>query len=140
MAPEVLKEGNYTTASDIYAFGMLMWMIASSSPPFNDYYDELQLHLAIINGERPGKILDIPIEYNILMKRCWDENPKERPNAQELLTFFTEVITNENEEKYNFLKNYIKEDNKYPIQVQSNWESRSHSIYCSKGLFELFIY
>ncbi|PKC70480.1 kinase-like protein [Rhizophagus irregularis] len=136
MAPEVLKEGNYTTASDIYAFGMLMWMIASSSPPFKDYDDEVQLHLAIIEGERPRKILDIPIEYNLLMKRCWNEDPKERPNAQELLTFFTEVITNENEEKYNFLKNYIKEkeDNKYPIQVQSIWESRTHSIYYSNDI------
>ncbi|GBC00276.1 hypothetical protein RclHR1_00380044 [Rhizophagus clarus] len=138
MAPEVLKEGNYTTASDIYAFGMLMWMIASSSPPFSDYNDELQLHLDIINGERPGIILDIPSEYDILMRRCWDEDPKKRPSAQELLDFFTDGIINEKEEKYNFLKNYIKKENKYPT-IQSIWESRSHSIYCPDDIMSTHV-
>jgi serine/threonine protein kinase len=139
MAPEVLREGNYTTASDIYAFGMLMWMIAGSSPPFNNYNDELHLQLDIIEGERPKKLLDIPSEYDKLMKRCWDENPEERPSAQELLNFFTEVITNENEKKYNFLKNFIKKkDNKYiPIPIQSICESRTHSIIYCHGLLSL---
>ncbi|CAG8539114.1 22820_t:CDS:2 [Rhizophagus irregularis] len=107
-----------------------LWEFCSERLTWKDVYQAFwfiangltQLHSKglLHQGERPRKILDIPIEYNLLMKRCWNEDPKERPNAQELLTFFTEVITNENEEKYNFLKNYIKEkeDNKYPIQVQ----------------------
>jgi len=110
MAPEVLNEGNYTTASDIYAFGILMWMLASSSLPFDDFNDDLQLHVAIIEGERPRMIVDIPPEYNSLMKRCWDGNSENRPNAQELLNFFTKAIINEKEEEYSFLKNYV---NKY---------------------------
>src|SRR6185369_8488797 len=36
IAPEVLRGGEYTDASDTYSFGIVMWEIATSRLPFND--------------------------------------------------------------------------------------------------------
>ena len=37
LAPELLSgRGSYSYATDVYAFGMIMWEISSHEPPFHD--------------------------------------------------------------------------------------------------------
>ncbi|GBC29383.2 kinase-like domain-containing protein [Rhizophagus irregularis DAOM 181602=DAOM 197198] len=60
IAPEVLRRKPYSQAADIYSF-------------------------EICNGIRPEiNELEVPKCYIDLMKRCWDSNPDNRPNATEL--------------------------------------------------------
>ncbi len=51
--------------SDIYSIGVLMWQITSGYQPFYAEND-IDLHLAIINGKREEIINGIPIEYSTL--------------------------------------------------------------------------
>ncbi|EXX55694.1 Tpk2p [Rhizophagus irregularis DAOM 197198w] len=63
IAPEVISgnSGKYVTKkSDIYSAAMLMWEISSGQPPFNDFENDYDLALKIINGMRPKVIAGTP--------------------------------------------------------------------------------
>ena len=52
---------------------MLVWEI-SAGQPLNHGYDN-DLVISIINGMRPKILPETPLEYNKLMKQCWDADP-----------------------------------------------------------------
>ncbi|KAG9292668.1 hypothetical protein G9A89_008254 [Geosiphon pyriformis] len=83
--PEVLKGENFTTAGDIYSYGMLLWELATGKPPFYDCKHDQILIMAISNGQRP-KITTplIPPCFAKIIVKCWDANPKNRPTAKEV--------------------------------------------------------
>src|SRR5438045_9775973 len=85
VAPEVLRGKAYTQAADIYSFGMVMYFVATLKQPFADRAHDQNLALSICNGIRP-EITEkyAPKCYIDLMKRCWDPNPDNRPNAKEI--------------------------------------------------------
>ncbi|RIA98201.1 kinase-like domain-containing protein, partial [Glomus cerebriforme] len=80
IAPEVIVGKEYTFASDIYSFGILMWEISSGQIPFKNYEHNYYLAMNIVNGMRPKIPPGIPQEYIKLMKQCWDADPLKRPN------------------------------------------------------------
>ncbi|RGB26850.1 kinase-like domain-containing protein [Rhizophagus diaphanus] len=85
IAPEVLRRKPYTQAADIYSFGMIMYFTATGKQPFDNCAHDHHLTLEICNGIRPEiNELEAPKCYIDLMKRCWDSNPDNRPNATEL--------------------------------------------------------
>ncbi len=62
-------------------------------PAFNEFYnfgDDLQLSLDICKGVRPKIVKGTMPEYVELMKRCWSNDPEERPTAKELVMTFYE--------------------------------------------------
>ncbi|RHZ48657.1 hypothetical protein Glove_543g44 [Diversispora epigaea] len=81
ISPEVLCGKIYTTKSDIYSMGMLMWEVITGETPLDEYEHDLELTLDIVNGCRPKIYEYIPQEYATLMKQCWDANPNNRPDA-----------------------------------------------------------
>ncbi|RIA91054.1 kinase-like domain-containing protein, partial [Glomus cerebriforme] len=84
VAPEVLVGKKHTFASDIYSFGILMWEIVSRQSPFYNCEHDFELAMKIVNGMRPKIIPGIPLEYNKLMKQCWDSDPLKRPDIDTL--------------------------------------------------------
>ena len=85
VAPEVLNGKPYTQAADIYSFGMIMYFVATGRQPFADRAYCQDLALSICNGIRPEITeKDAPKCYIDLMKRCWDPDPNNRPNANEI--------------------------------------------------------
>ncbi|POG64955.1 kinase-like domain-containing protein, partial [Rhizophagus irregularis DAOM 181602=DAOM 197198] len=82
VAPEVLRGKPYTKAADIYSFGMIMYFVATGRQPFSDRAHDEFLALDICDGISPKiKELEAPKCYVELMKRCWDLDPNNRPNA-----------------------------------------------------------
>ncbi|CAB4474327.1 unnamed protein product [Rhizophagus irregularis] len=88
VAPEVLCGGEFTEAADIYGFGMIMSELISGEPPFVDREYDMNLALAICNGQRPQIPEYTPEPYAKLMKRCWDPVPTNRPTAKALSNKF----------------------------------------------------
>ncbi|EXX58439.1 kinase-like domain-containing protein [Rhizophagus irregularis DAOM 181602=DAOM 197198] len=108
VAPEVLKGNPYTQAADIYSFGMIMYFIATRRQPFDNCAHDNILALKICNGIRPEiNEQEIPESYIELIKKCWDPNPNNRPNA----TKIKEEINKQFEEAR---KNNIK----FPYNIQ----------------------
>ncbi|GES91795.1 kinase-like domain-containing protein [Rhizophagus clarus] len=92
MAPEILRGEHYTSASDIYSFSMIMWEFTSGVPPFNNRAHDLELSVSICKGERPKIVENTPQCYVNLMKKCWNNNPFERPSASEVLKIIEKWI------------------------------------------------
>ncbi|CAB5217153.1 unnamed protein product [Rhizophagus irregularis] len=78
----------YIKSSDIYSFGVLMWEISSGYPPFKNCENIITLGLAINRGARETAIPETPIEYEELYKKCWEQEPEQRPAISEVLNEF----------------------------------------------------
>jgi serine/threonine protein kinase len=86
VAPEVFQGHGYTTASDIYSFGMIMWEFMTGRRPFWDQYHDVELIINICDGLRPPiTTTNMPKGYIDLMKRCWHSDPNKRPTASSIL-------------------------------------------------------
>jgi serine/threonine protein kinase len=135
IAPEVIIGKEYTSASDIYSFGILMWEISSGQPPFNDYEHDYDLAMKIINGMRPKIRPGIPSKYEELMKQCWDADPLKRPDANTLLEeipkMLKESYNNDSTNEFNSVEN----NNSSQISSSSSnlsSSSKLHSLSTSK--------
>ncbi|CAB5198479.1 unnamed protein product [Rhizophagus irregularis] len=81
IAPEVLRGENYTPASDIYSFGIIMNTLATEKRPCYNRAHDYNLAKDICNGLRPAIPDDIPEFYADLMQLCWSNEPGKRPTA-----------------------------------------------------------
>ncbi|RHZ59697.1 hypothetical protein Glove_362g35 [Diversispora epigaea] len=86
IAPELLCKKDYIEKSDVYSLGIIMWEVITGETPFSDhgFNSESEFAIAVINGYRPEIYEYIPNEYAALMKQCWDANPDNRPDAEEV--------------------------------------------------------
>ncbi|UZO05484.1 uncharacterized protein OCT59_025832 [Rhizophagus irregularis] len=94
IAPEVLRGKPYSQAADIYSFGMIMYFTATEKQPFSNRAHDEFLVLDICNEIRPEiNEPEAPKCYINLMKKCWDSNSNNRPNAieieKEISSFYT---------------------------------------------------
>ena len=81
MAPESLEDGEFSTASDVWSFGVVMWeMYNPTETPYGDICDPLRLAMKIARGMR----LEIPEPYPLtvakIMKACWHQIAAKRPS------------------------------------------------------------
>ncbi|RHZ51629.1 hypothetical protein Glove_476g82 [Diversispora epigaea] len=84
MAPEILIRGEYTQASDIYSFGMVILEILTSYPPYYNIPHNENLAMGICEGLKPEIKCEIPQFLKEIMERCWNFEPLDRPTAKEL--------------------------------------------------------
>jgi serine/threonine protein kinase len=84
IAPEIIRGENYTKASDIYSFGILMYEIISGLPPYYNISHDENLAIKICHGLRPKFNIKVPQLFVHLIKRCLDADPLNRPIAKEI--------------------------------------------------------
>jgi len=66
IAPEVFHTCKFTQKSDIYAFGIIMYLMATGEPPFRDRQFDRDLVCDIMGGLRPMMPDPAPEEYKKL--------------------------------------------------------------------------
>ncbi|RGB25717.1 kinase-like domain-containing protein [Rhizophagus diaphanus] len=84
MAPEVLRGYQYTKASDIYSFGIMMNEYISEETPYNNIPHNHALAINICKGLRPNIFKYTPKLLADLITKCWDAKAENRPTAKEL--------------------------------------------------------
>ena len=94
IAPEVFHIGKFTQKSDIYAFGIIMYLIATGEPPFRDRPFDRDLVCDVMGGLRPSMPDCTPDEYKKLAERCCDADPDKRPDAHILWGDIVKLIDN----------------------------------------------
>ncbi|CAB5369465.1 unnamed protein product [Rhizophagus irregularis] len=145
VAPEVLRGKPYTQAADIYSFGMVMYFVATGKQPFANYpHDEL-LTIEICKGIRPEiNEPEAPKCYIDLMKKCWDPDINNRPDAtkvEESIDLLCNAYFNHNYKDHE-IKKQFKEAEKYRRTNLSFFENsqldahhtHSQAIYTSRLL------
>lgn len=99
MSLEALTQYIFTTANDIWSFGVLFWEICTlgGSPYPGIKHDQL-IH-SLKSGARLRKpALSGNEEYQI-MQSCWHEDPVQRPNFDKLSEIFDSFLQSQPEEK-----------------------------------------
>uniref|UniRef100_A0A0K8U9L3 Tyrosine-protein kinase-like otk n=3 Tax=Bactrocera latifrons TaxID=174628 RepID=A0A0K8U9L3_BACLA len=96
LAPECIQEDDFTTKSDIFAFGVVVWELFSQATkvPFEELSNEEviqrnqsgNLDWACANGT-PDGLKDI-------LLTCWNSNPKERPSFSQLCSALSKAMQN----------------------------------------------
>ena len=94
IAPEVFHTYKFTQKSDIYSFGIIMYLMATGEPPFRDREFDRGLVCDIMGGLRPTMPDSAPEEYKQIAERCCDADPDKRPNAQETFCYIEDVLNN----------------------------------------------
>ncbi|RHZ78733.1 hypothetical protein Glove_157g6 [Diversispora epigaea] len=84
MAPETLSRREYTQASDIYSFGMVMLEVLTSYPPYYNISHDTNLVMDICKGLKPEIECKIPQFFKQIMEECWNFEPLNRPTAEKL--------------------------------------------------------
>lgn len=79
MAPEVMLEKQYSTKSDVFSFGVIVWEIIAQKVPWEGY-GEAKMLVAIENGEQLSLPYDISDFMKDLVLNCWEKNPENRWN------------------------------------------------------------
>jgi len=80
MAPEVLKNGQYSLAADVYSFAIVMWELMTAQEPYENF-QVFKIADFVMQGGRPPVPTDnfVSKEYVDMMSRCWDPEPIKRP-------------------------------------------------------------
>ncbi|RGB25787.1 kinase-like domain-containing protein [Rhizophagus diaphanus] len=83
--PQCFKSIKYKKdkKSDIYSLGVLLWEISSGRPPFSGCERNL-LKDHIKDGNREEPTEGTPLKYQQLYQKCWDGEPKSRPDIEEV--------------------------------------------------------
>ncbi|NWT40767.1 BMX kinase, partial [Chroicocephalus maculipennis] len=87
-APEVFHYTKFSSKSDVWAFGILMWEVFTLGKQPYELYDNIQVIEKVTQGYRlyrPQLVSDVIYQ---IMYNCWHELPEKRPAFFQLLSFF----------------------------------------------------
>lgn len=83
-APEALKFGTFSAASDVWSFGVLLWEIFTKGQLPYTGWDNVETMQKVLEGYRMPKPKDCPDEIYALMLKCWSEKPEQRPTFSQV--------------------------------------------------------
>lgn len=78
MAPELFTSGHLSKASDVYAFGVLLFEIVTGQRAYTGTSVPLLPHKVAVEGLRPSWPGGVPGALKTLATSCWQENPQKR--------------------------------------------------------------
>ncbi|KAG8301649.1 putative serine/threonine protein phosphatase [Homalodisca vitripennis] len=99
MSPESINFRRFTTASDVWMFGVCMWEILMYGvKPFmgvknNDVIGKIE------NGERLALPPNCPPRLYSLMSQCWAYEPSKRPTFKEIKETLNEILIEERDQQ-----------------------------------------
>ncbi|XP_065167445.1 focal adhesion kinase 1-like isoform X5 [Atheta coriaria] len=95
MSPESINYRRFTTASDVWMFGVCMWEIMMLGvKPFQNVKNN-DVIAKIENGERLPLPAGCPPRLYSLMSQCWSEEPSKRPMFKEIREILNEILRDE---------------------------------------------
>ncbi|XP_023068025.1 tyrosine-protein kinase Fer [Piliocolobus tephrosceles] len=95
-APEALNYGRYSSESDVWSFGILLWETFSLGVcPYPGMTNQ-QAREQVERGYRMSAPQNCPEDISEIMMKCWDYKPENRPKFSELqkeLTIIKKKLT-----------------------------------------------
>ncbi|XP_065217298.1 fibroblast growth factor receptor homolog 1-like [Planococcus citri] len=94
MAPEALFHNKYTTKSDVWSYGILLWEIVTlGDNPYPSIEDFAGLRNALKQNYRMEKPPNASTNVYNLMLNCWSFEPEDRPNFLVIVERLEELLT-----------------------------------------------
>ncbi|XP_017285518.1 protein-tyrosine kinase 2-beta [Kryptolebias marmoratus] len=91
MAPESINFRRFTTASDVWMFGVCVWEIFSAAQQPFFWLENGQVINQLESGVRLYKPQHCPPTIYALLARCWAYEPQGRPTFRDLVCSFSEI-------------------------------------------------
>ncbi|XP_015437462.1 PREDICTED: mast/stem cell growth factor receptor Kit-like [Dufourea novaeangliae] len=86
MSPEALRDRSFSSKSDVWSFGVVMWEIGTlGSFPYSDVQDDRLLRYVVCENGRLEQPESVPSEIYGIMRSCWATDPESRPNFSQLI-------------------------------------------------------
>ncbi|XP_067682069.1 uncharacterized protein [Haliotis asinina] len=118
MAIESLRDRVFTTQSDVWSFGILLWEIVTMGASPYPHIALSDLYYVLVNGYRMEKTSNCSDELYALMLQCWAANPADRPCFTQLRMMLEELM----EEDRDYL---VLENINVPLNTSENSSSSS---------------
>lgn len=83
-APEGLAFNRFSTRSDVWAFGVLLWELATFGMSPYPGVELTEVYHLLERGYRMDRPASCPASVYELMMRCWQWDPKDRPSFKEI--------------------------------------------------------
>ncbi|CAF1086005.1 unnamed protein product [Adineta ricciae] len=147
-APELLRDQNPPSAGtvkgDVYSFGIILQEIELRNGPW--YLRDRELEpAAIVESVKSGSLLrptleagDCNTEIGQLMKRCWHEDPNERPEFSDIRQVMRRI--NKDLDSGNILDNLLKRMEQYANNLEGLVEERTSDYLAEKKKAEELLY
>ncbi|XP_068596390.1 platelet-derived growth factor receptor beta [Brachionichthys hirsutus] len=112
MAPESIFHNLYTTLSDVWSYGILLWEIFTlGGTPYPDLPMNELFYSALKRGYRMAKPAHATDQVYAIMKKCWDEKFEKRPEFSFLVHDVGNMLTDSYKKRYNQVNdNFLKSD------------------------------
>ncbi|XP_029929893.1 mitogen-activated protein kinase kinase kinase 20-like [Myripristis murdjan] len=85
MAPEVIQSLPVSETCDTYSYGVVLWEMLTREVPFKGFEGLQVAWLVVEKQERLTIPTSCPQSFAELMRKCWQADPKERPQFKQVL-------------------------------------------------------
>ncbi|KAG5668610.1 hypothetical protein PVAND_016546 [Polypedilum vanderplanki] len=95
MSPESLKDGVFTSSSDVFSYGVVVWEMSTlAQQPYAGLSNDQVLRYVIEGGvmERPE---NCPDKLYDLMRKCWQHRPSARPSFMEIISMLLDSVSSD---------------------------------------------
>lgn len=80
MAPESIEHKQFSTASDVWSYGILLWEMFNPTELPYSHLDDVQFAIKVVNGHTLRIPTQCPPTVARIMKLCWQLTPSKRPS------------------------------------------------------------
>uniref|UniRef100_A0A8C2XTA7 Hepatocyte growth factor receptor n=1 Tax=Cyclopterus lumpus TaxID=8103 RepID=A0A8C2XTA7_CYCLU len=123
MALESLQTHKFTTKSDVWSFGVLLWeLMTRGAPPYSDV-NSFDITVFLLQGRRLLQPEFCPDALYTVMIECWHPKPERRPSFSELVTRISSIFSSFSGEHYVLLNTTyvnIEKMSPYPSLLTSS--------------------
>ena len=93
MPPEAILQRRFSSASDVWSFGVLLWELFTHSVPYAVITDDIQLaHQICEQGLRLDQPEGCPEMLYQLMQQCWAHGAEDRPSFKQLRQQLRQIV------------------------------------------------
>ncbi|XP_051238147.1 hepatocyte growth factor receptor isoform X2 [Dicentrarchus labrax] len=130
MALESLQTHKFTSKSDVWSFGVLLWeLMTRGAPPYSDV-NSFDITVFLLQGRRLLQPEFCPDALYTVMIECWHPKPERRPSFSELVSRISAIFSSFSGEHYILLNTtYVNIDkmSPYPSLLASSTTTASSS-------------
>ncbi|XP_013643362.2 serine/threonine-protein kinase STY8 isoform X2 [Brassica napus] len=92
MAPEVIEHKPYSHKADVFSYAIVIWELLTGDIPYA-FLTPLQAAVGVVQkGLRPKIPKKTNPKVKGLLERCWQQDPKERPDFEEIIEMLQQMM------------------------------------------------
>nr|XP_028600205.1 platelet-derived growth factor receptor alpha isoform X1 [Podarcis muralis] len=125
MAPESIFDNLYTTLSDVWSYGILLWEIFSlGGTPYPGMMVDSMFYNKIKSGYRMAKPDHATSEVYDIMVKCWNSEPEKRPSFYHLSEIVENLLPGEYKKSYERIHlDFLKSDHPAVTRMRADCDN-----------------